>query len=72
MRGTTSRRHLEDEEEEHTSERPPETASITKRLDLNDLLKRIKDQRKNDKRTNFIILSSVVSVFLLFLLIISF
>ena len=32
------------------------------RLDLNDLLKRIKDQKKDDKKFNLLILSGVASV----------
>ena len=39
------------------------------RLDLNDLLKRAKDQKKNDKKANLLILSGVVTVaFVVFLL----
>ena len=39
------------------------------RLDLNDLLKRAKDQKKNDKKANILILSGVVTVaFVVFLL----
>ena len=39
------------------------------RLDLNDLLKRAKDQKKNDKKANILILSGVVTLaFVVFLL----
>ena len=39
------------------------------RLDLNDLLKRAKDQKKNDKKANLLILSGAVTVaFVVFLL----
>ena len=41
-----------------------------KRLDLNDLLKRAKDQKKNDKKLNLLIYSgaaSVLAVSILFL-----
>ena len=39
------------------------------RLDLNDLLKRAKDQKKNDKRTNVLILFGAITVaFVVFLL----
>ena len=39
------------------------------RLDLNDLLKRAKNQKKNDKRANLLILSGTVTVaFVVFLL----
>ena len=43
--------------------------SIKSRLDLNVLLKRAKDQKKNDKKANILILSGVVTVaFVVFLL----
>ena len=39
------------------------------RLDLNDLLKRAKDQKNNDKKANLLILSGAVTVaFVVFLL----
>ena len=39
------------------------------RLDLNDLLKRAKDQKKNDKKANLLILSGAITVaFVVFLL----
>ena len=42
---------------------------VKRRLDLNDLLKRAKDQEKNDKKANLLILSGVVTVaFVVFLL----
>ena len=42
---------------------------VKSRLDLNDLLKRAKDQKKNDKKVNLLILSTAVSVaFVVFLL----
>ena len=42
---------------------------VKPRLDLNDLLKRAKDQKKNDKKANILILSGVVTVaFVVFLL----
>ena len=42
---------------------------VKSRLDLNDLLKRAKDQKKNDKKANLLILSGVVTVaFVVFLL----
>ena len=43
--------------------------NATKRLDLNDLLKRVKDQKKYDKKANLLILSGAVTVaFVVFLL----
>ena len=42
---------------------------VKTRLDLNDLLKRAKDQKKNDKKANLLILSGAVTVvFVVFLL----
>ena len=42
---------------------------VKPRLDLNDLLKRAKDQKKNDKKANLLILSGAVIVaFVVFLL----
>jgi len=42
------------------------------RLDLNDLLKRMKDQKNNDKKTNMFILSGALGLFLVVILILSF
>ena len=42
-----------------------------KRLDLNDLMKRAKDQEKNDKRLNLIIYAGALSVIVVFVLIIN-
>jgi len=39
------------------------------RLDLNDLLKRMEDQKKDDKKINILILSGVLSVAVVFFLI---
>ena len=42
---------------------------VKSRLDLNDLLKRAKDQKKNDKKANLLILSGAATVaFVVFLL----
>ena len=46
-------------------------SSSKKRLDLNDLLKRAKDQEKNDKKLNLLIYSGAASVILVFVLILS-
>tara|TARA_B100000686_G_scaffold168697_1_gene176024 strand:- start:209 stop:442 length:234 start_codon:yes stop_codon:yes gene_type:complete len=46
------------------------SSSSKKRLDLNDLLKRAKDQKKNDKKLNILIFSgaaSLVAVFIVLL-----
>ena len=57
-----------DEEQYHASDFL--NSSSKKRLDLNDLLKRVKDQKKNDKKLNLLIYSgaaSVLAVSILFL-----
>ena len=41
----------------------------TSRLDLNDLLKRVENQKKDDKKINILILSGVLSVAVVFFLI---
>ena len=41
------------------------------RLDLNDLLKRAKDQKKNDKKANLLILSGAVLVALVVFLLLN-
>ena len=41
------------------------------RLDLNDLLKRIEDQKKNDKKINILIISGVFVLAVVFFLILS-
>jgi len=56
-------------EQYHTSDLL--NSSSKKRLDLNDLLKRAKDQKKNDKKLNLLIYSGAVSVTALFILFLS-
>ena len=46
-------------------------STTKKRLDLNDLLKRAKDQEKNDKRLNLLIYAGALSVIVAFVLILS-
>ena len=41
------------------------------RLDLNDLLKRIEDQKKDDKKINILILFAVLVLIVVFFLILS-
>jgi len=45
--------------------------SVEKKLDLNDLLKRAKDQKKNDNRTNLLILSAAGSLIFVVVLLLS-
>ena len=58
-----------DEEQYHASDflKP----SSNKRLDLNDLLQRAKEQKKSDKKTNILIYSGVVSVITIFVIFLS-
>ena len=59
-----------DEEQYHVSELlHPSTSK--KRLDLNDLLKRAKDQKKNDKKLNLLIYSGAASAIVVFVLLLS-
>ena len=44
---------------------------VKPRLDLNDLLKRAKDQKKNDKKANLLILSGAVLVALVVFLLLN-
>ena len=59
-----------DEEQYHAGELLHSSTS-KKRLDLNDLLKRAKDQEKNNKKFNLLIYSGVASVIVVFVLILS-
>ena len=43
----------------------------TSRLDLNDLLKRMEDQKRDDKKINILILSGVLVLAVVFFLILS-
>ena len=58
------------EEQYHVSE-PYDSSTLKKRLDLNDLLKRAKDQEKNDKKLNPLIYAGAASVIVVFVLIFS-
>ena len=58
------------EEQYHVGE-PYDSSTLKKRLDLNDLLKRAKDQEKNDKRLNLLIYAGALSVIVVFVLILS-
>ena len=56
---------------EHYGYHLHDRASSSNRIDLNDLLKRAKDQEKNDKRLNILILSGVLSVVVVVVVILS-
>ena len=58
-----------DEEQYHASDFLK--SSSNKRLDLNDLLQRAKDQKKSDKKLNILIYSGAVSVVAVFAILLS-
>ena len=58
------------EEQYHAGE-PYDSSTLKKRLDVNDLLKRAKDQEKNDKKLNLVIYAGAASVIVVFVLILS-
>ena len=66
MRGKIS-----EAEEDQYGFRPLDRAVSKKRLDLNDLLQRAKDQKKSDKKLNILIYSGAVSVVAVFVILLS-
>ena len=62
---------VEYDEEEHHLVRPYNSSNVSKRLDLNDLLKRAKDQEKNDRKLNLLIYAGVALIVAVVLLILS-
>ena len=58
-------------ENERRSESAKVSGEASHRLDLRDLLKRLDDQKKGDKKVNLLILSGAVAVALAVLLILS-
>ena len=59
------------EEEQYHVSKSYDSSVFEKRLDLNDLLKRAKDQEKNDKRLNLLIYAGALSVIVVFVLILN-
>ena len=59
------------EEEQYRFVKPDDSSTLKKRLDLNDLLKRAKNQEKNDKKLNLLIYVGATSVIAVFVLILS-
>ena len=59
------------EEEQYRFGKPDDSSTSKKRLDLNDLLKRAKDQEKNDKKLDLLIYAGATSVIVVFVLILS-
>ena len=62
---------VEYNEEQYHIGKTSDFLTSKKRLDLNDLLKRVKDQEKNDKKFNLLIYSGAASVIVAFVLILS-
>ena len=65
-------REREVDENRYSYAEPRENVYAAKtRLNLNDLLKRIKDQKKDNRKINLLILSGATSIVLVFFLILS-
>ena len=65
-------REREVDENQYSNARFRENVYTAKtRLDLNDLLKRIKDQKKDNRKMSLLILSGATSAVLVFFLILS-
>ena len=69
MRGKIKEMNIE--EHSHSYVRRAHNTSEKSRLDLNDLLQRIKDQEKSEKKNNLLIISGIASVVVVFILILS-
>ena len=69
MRGRI--REVASEEKNYDFDRYSKSFESEKRLDLNDLLKRIKDKKKNDKRINLMVFSGAATAVAVFLIILS-
>ena len=59
------------DEKQYHIDKQLNSSSISKRLDLNDLLKRAKDQKKNDIKINLFIYTGAALALAVFLFIIS-
>ena len=69
MRERTSQ--VEYNEDQYRDSESLSPSTLKKRLDLNDLLKRAKDEEKNDKKFNLLIYSCATFVIIVFLFIVS-
>ena len=67
MRERTGR--VDYDEEQYHADELLHSSTSKKRLDLNDLLKRAKDQEKNDKKLNLLIYSGAALVIVVLVLI---
>ena len=70
MRGETSQ--IKSDEDQYGYRTIENNSIINRRLNVNDLLRRAKEERKIDKKTNFLILSSTLGLAAVVLLILSF
>ena len=72
MRGRINNAEIDQDQEQYRFTDAIESLKPTKRrLDLNDLLKRAKEEEKNNNKTNLIIFSGAATVIGVFILIIS-
>ena len=67
MRGKVSQARADDVQYDYR----PLSDKAKKRLDLNDLLKRVADEKNKNKKVNLLIFSGATSVVLVFLLLLS-
>ena len=70
MRGKTSQ--IKSDEDQYGYRTIENNSIINRRLNVNDLLRRAKEEKKIDKKTNFLILSSTLGLAAIVLLILSF
>ena len=70
MRGKASQ--IKSEEDQYGYRTIENNSVINRRLNVNDLLRRAKEEKKIDKKTNFLILSSTLGLAAVVLLILSF
>ena len=70
MRGKTSQ--IKSDEDQYGYRTIENNSIINRRLNVNDLLRRAKEEKKIDKKTNFLILSSTLGLAAVVLLILSF
>ena len=59
------------DKEQYSFVKPDNSSTSKKRLDLNDLLKRAKEQKERDKKLNLLIYAGAVFVIVFFVLIFS-
>jgi len=70
MRGKASQ--IKSDEDQYGYRTIENNSIINRRLNVNDLLRRAKEEKKIDKKTNFLILSSTLGLAVVVLLILSF